>query len=62
VRTNASHTAFSAKPWNGRFLIQCPLPQRMRSSTRRMATVASFEICDVGVVLVGDEDLKAIIR
>jgi hypothetical protein len=25
-----------------------------------MATVASFEICDVGVVLVGDEDLKAI--
>ena len=34
VRTNASHTAFSAKPWNGRFLIPVSLPQRMRSSTR----------------------------
>ena len=55
MRRNASRVAFSANPWTGRWRKPVSLAATEPVLNPRMAAVASFEISDVIVGLVGDE-------
>ena len=56
---NSTQQALLAKSPKGRLRSPVSFAQRMRSSMRAWPTVAGFEVGDIGVERVGDEDLVA---